>query len=167
LPFKKAIVNHPDAKLLFAGDGQLMNMCLNLVRYLNLENQVQFLGVLMPEEYREILSESLGFVQHSITAENGDMEGTPIAVLEASAAGLPVISTTHAGVPDVVINGKTGLLVVEHDVDGMAGYMVQVLENIEKAKQQGAAGKENISANFSMERHIFGLQKILRSCVSL
>src|SRR5690606_7951411 len=82
MAFKEAIKNHPDATLIMAGDGQLLNMCKNLVRFFKIENQVAFPGVISPEKFRELLSESLAFVQHSITAENGDMEGTPLAVLE-------------------------------------------------------------------------------------
>jgi glycosyltransferase involved in cell wall biosynthesis len=161
LAFRKAVKKHPDAKLIMAGDGQLLNTCKNLVAYFGLENQVYFPGVISPEAYRNILSQSLGFVQHSITAENGDMEGTPLAVLEASAAGLPVISTRHAGIPDVIIDNKTGLLCNEHDVDGMAANMISLLDNHSFAKELGSAGKENITDNFNLQRHIFGIQKIL------
>ncbi|QQX76797.1 MULTISPECIES: glycosyltransferase family 4 protein [Aequorivita] len=165
LAFKKSIENHPDAKLIMAGDGQLLNTCKNLVKHLGIEAQVEFPGVITPERYRELLSESLGFVQHSITAENGDMEGTPLAVLEASAAGLPVISTYHAGIPDVIIDRKTGLLCNEHDVDSMAAYMISLLDNHSFAKELGTAGKMNIQDNFSMERHISALQNVLEACL--
>lgn len=161
--FKKAIEKHPDAKLIMAGDGQLLNTCKNLVKYLGIEAQVEFPGVISPEKYRALLSESLGFVQHSITAESGDMEGTPLAVLEASAAGIPVVSSTHAGIPDVIIHGETGLLCEEHEVTIMAINMVSLLDNPALAKEMGQAGKKNILANFSMERHIKALQHILES----
>jgi glycosyltransferase involved in cell wall biosynthesis len=161
LAFKKAIKNHPDAKLIMAGDGHLLNTCKNLVKYLGIEAQVAFPGVIAPEKYRKLLSESLGFVQHSIIADNGDMEGTPLAVLEASAAGLPVISTNHAGIPDVIIHGKTGLLCQEHEVEGMGNNMIALLDEIEFAKTLGTAGKKNIQQNFSMERHISELQNIM------
>ena len=164
LAFKNAIKNHPDAKLFMAGEGQLLNTCKNLVTHLGIQNQVEFLGVISSERYRELLSESLGFVQQSITAENGDMEGTPLAVLEASAAGLPVISTWHAGIPDVIINGKTGLLCKEHDIEEMAASMIALLEQIDLAKELGRAGKKNIKKHFSMERHIEVLQDILKNC---
>jgi len=165
LAFKKAIENHPDTQLVMAGDGQLWNTCINLVKFLNLEQQVIFAGVITPEMYRHLLSESLGFVQHSIMAETGDMEGTPLAVLEASAAGLPVIATSHAGIPDVIIHGETGLLCEEHDVDAMAKNMISVLDDIAFAKQLGQAGKKNIQDNFSMERHIDTLQNTLEAAI--
>lgn len=161
LAFAQIAKNHSDATLILAGDGVLLNMCQNLAKHLQIEKQVSFPGVITPEAYRELLSESLAFVQHSITASSGDMEGTPLAVLEASAAGLPVISTKHAGIPDVIIDGKTGLLCEEHDVILMANHMNDLLSDVEKAKKMGAAGKKHIEKNFSMERHITVLQKVL------
>jgi len=161
LAFAKALTKNPDAVLIIAGDGALLNMCQNLTRHLRIEKQVQFLGVITPEEYRNLLGESIAFVQHSITAKNGDMEGTPLAVLEASAAGLPVISTFHAGIPDVVIHGKTGLLSEEHDVEGMAENMLKILNDTGFAKTMGESGKQHIASNFSLQRHINSLQEIL------
>lgn len=161
LAFKEVLKRHPDAILLFAGQGELMNTCENLICYFNLGNNVKLLGVISPERYTEILSESLAFVQHSITAKNGDMEGTPLAVLEASVAGLPVISTKHAGIPDVILHEQTGLLCEEHDVDAMIMNMLRLLDDIDLTKKMGAAGKLHVLQNYSVERHLDVLQKML------
>lgn len=161
--FQKVIEKHPDAKLLMAGDGALLNMCKNLVKQLYLDNNVIFLGVITPNEYMSLLSESLAFVQHSIIADNGDMEGTPVSILEASAAGLPIISTYHAGIPDVIINDKTGLLCDEHDIETMSINMLRVLNDIDYAQQLGKEGKLNIKENFSIEQHISNLNDILEN----
>lgn len=163
LAFKTIVEYFPDSKLIIAGNGILYNACKNLIRYFNLEENIILKGIITPEEYRKLLQESLAFVQHSVTGENGDMEGTPLAVLEASAAGLPVISTFHAGIPDVIINNKTGLLVHEHDVEGMSEAMLKVLNDCDLAKKLGKNGKKNISAHFSMERHINTLNDILNN----
>jgi colanic acid/amylovoran biosynthesis glycosyltransferase len=161
LAFKEVIKKHPDAKLLLAGDGLLFNSCQNLIKHYNLDDNVKLLGVIKPEEFRELLKVSLAFVQHSIRASNGDMEGTPLAILEASIAGLPVISTMHAGIPDVIIHEQTGFLSEEHDIKKMASHMLCLLDNVELAKRFGAAGKLNVSTNFNMKRHIDSLQLIL------
>lgn len=160
MAFKAVANKHPDAKLLLAGDGVLLNMCQNLVKQYGLEAQVQFIGVITPDEYRELLTESLAFVQHSITAKNGDMEGTPLSVLEASVSGLPIIATRHAGIPDVIVHEKTGLLCEEHDVTGMAQNMLKLLEDMNFAKQLGTAGKQHILEHYSMKRHIETLDDI-------
>lgn len=162
LAFKEVLKEHPEAQLLLAGDGILFNASLNLIKYFGLEANIKLLGVITPEKYRDLLKESYAFVQHSITALNGDTEGTPVAVLEASIAGLPVISTNHTGISDVIIHGKTGLLSEEHDVATMALHMKQILSNVEFAKQLGAAGKLNIAENFSLNNHINLLQLALK-----
>ena len=100
-------------------------------------------------------------MQHSVKADDGDMEGTPVSVLEASVAGLPVISTFHAGIPDVILHKKTGLLCEEHDIATMSKCMLQVLDDVAYAKQLGDAGKQHVKDNFSLERHIDELNKIL------
>lgn len=163
MAFKQVLETHPDARLLMAGDGELLNMCKNLVKQYHITEQVHFLSVITPEQYRDLLTESLAFVQHSITADNGDMEGTPLSVLEASAAGLPVISTYHAGISDVIVHGTTGLLCDEHDVETTVEHMLKVLNNVELAKQLGATGKLRVKEYFSLEGHIESLQDTL-SC---
>lgn len=81
--------------------------------------------------------------------------------MEASAAGLPVIATYHAGIPDVIIDGETGLLVAEHDVEAMVEKMLLVLGNKELAKQLGEKGKERIKNNFTMERHLRVIDELI------
>ena len=103
----------------------------------------------------------MAFVQHSITAENGDSEGTPLSVLEAGAAGLPVISTNHAGIPDIVINGKTGFLSEEHDIHEMGDNMLRLLKDKNLARSLGKCGKENISKNFTLKKHIDKLNELI------
>ncbi len=165
LAFKKILKKHPETILVMAGDGLLLNTCKNLVRYLKISSNVKFLGVIRPEKYRELLTESLAFIQHSITAQNGDMEGTPLAILEASSAGLPVISTIHAGISDVIKNNKTGYLCEEHDVLSMSKNMLKILNDISLAKKMGNAGKKHIQKNYSLIRHIETLQIYLEKSI--
>ena len=161
LAFNKALKEVPSAKLVMAGNGPLLNTCQNLVAYLGLVNSVSFPGVISASEFTEFLVNSRAYVQHSITASNGDMEGTPLAILEAQASSVPVISTLHAGIKDVVINNETGILVEEKDVDGMARGMITLLQNINLAKQMGRKAKEDITENFSMAKHINGINQII------
>lgn len=163
LAFEKVVKKFPNAKLIMAGDGTLRNTCVNLVRHYNLEKNVDFVGIITPEHYQLYLTTCRAFVQHSITAINGDMEGTPLAILEASAAAIPVISTNHAGIPDVIIHNETGLLVNEHDINGMAKNMLTVLENRNMAVKMGIAGRERIKTHFTMTKHIKKLDELIAS----
>jgi glycosyltransferase involved in cell wall biosynthesis len=167
LAFNHVLKKHPEARLIIAGDGVLMNACVNLVRYLRIEHAVSFPGVITLQEFAAHLAVARAYVQHSITALSGDMEGTPVAVMESSAAGVPVVSTRHAGIPDVVIDGETGLLVDEHDVDGMAQAMLKLLEDRQLAVEMGAKGRDFILKNFSRQKHLALLSRIVLDSIAL
>lgn len=159
--FSKVIKKHPNALLVIGGDGPLKEAVENIARVIGLENNVQFPGTITPGEVKAYLTKATAYVQHSIKSNNGDMEGTPVGVLEASAAGVPVISTYHAGIPDVIIHKKSGLLCEEHDYNKMAEYMMWVIENKEAALLMGQYGRKHVKENFSMHMHIEKLNIII------
>ena len=103
------------------------------------------------------------FVQHSVVPRfgpsAGDSEGTPVAIMEASACGLPVVSTRHGGIPEVVTHGTQGLLVDEYDVAGMARSIAELFASPEKRKAMGEAGRARIEEAYSMERYMADLIK--------
>jgi len=165
LAFKKVLEFHPDATILFGGQGTLRNTCENLVKLFNLQESVKFLGVVDHKKVVKLFSESLAYVQHSIQAKNGDCEGTPVAIIEASGASLPVISTFHAGIPDVIKNGYSGVLVEEGDVDGMAEGMITLASDFNLAKKMGAEGRHIINEKFTMDRHISFLEDLLTNII--
>lgn len=158
---------YPEARLvMIGGDDGLLEICKSLVDQLSLKNNVHFAGILNSNQIRTILGDSRAFVQHSVTAPDGDMEGTPVAILEASASGLPVISTKHAGIKDAVIHGETGLLVDEHDVEKMAKYMIQMIEHPEMAKEMGQKGRTYIEQNYAQDIQVGRLFDILQKARS-
>ncbi|MBV6879086.1 glycosyltransferase [Epilithonimonas ginsengisoli] len=161
LAFKKVIEKYPETKLYFGGNGVLEETSKRLVNYFNLNSNIKFIGVQDQNSYIRYFQKVAAFVQHSITAEDGDKEGTPVAILEASLAGLPIISTLHAGIPEVVINGETGILVEEHDINGMANAIIQIIENTDRAKMMGEKGRNYVKQNFSMQSHLEILEKTL------
>jgi len=161
--FSKVARQYPDARLLMGGEGKLLDYCKELVKELGIEEQVSFLGRLSRPQIMDLFSNSLAFIQHSVTAENGDSEGTPVAVMEASAAGLPVIATRHAGIPDVIEYGVGGFLVEEKDVDGMAEYMLELCGDLQKAKIIGSKGSKNIRLNFTIEKHLDTLTTLIKN----
>ena len=132
--FKEVVSDFPDAKLIMGGDGYLLPVCKQLVQLWGLEKNVVFRGAVRSDEVMLLFSQSLAFLQHSIIADSGDSEGTPVVVLEAGAAGLPVIATRHAGIRDVVIDKVTGFLFYELYVMSKAALSkrcVATVENVE------------------------------------
>ncbi len=152
-----------NSKLTLVGYGELLDSTKKLVKQKGLEESVIFAGSKNHSEIIEFLRNARAFVQHSKRASNGDSEGLPNSILEASAAGLPVISTFHAGIPEAVIHEKTGFLVKEGDYVNMAKYMVQLLENAELAGKMGQAGREYIVLNFNLSKQISNLKKVLEN----
>jgi colanic acid/amylovoran biosynthesis glycosyltransferase len=161
LAFQKVLQSHPELKLTLIGTGALFEVSQRLVQSLGLEDAIHLPGGLKREEIVPYLEKSFLFVQHSLVALNGDSEGTPVGVIEAMAAGLPVVSTRHAGIPDVVIVNKTGFLVDEGDIDAMAEYIIQIAEDRTLAKCLGSQSRDRILEHYTMEHHIETLNKLL------
>ncbi len=143
--FSEVLRKHPDARLVMVGkhDERYME-CARLVTALDVGHAVSFPGVLSPDQVASLMARALAFVQHSVTAANGDMEGTPLSILEASASGLPIISTRHAGIKEAVVHGRTGFLVDEKDTAGMAEFMTKLLDDEALVPVLGGAGREHI-----------------------
>lgn len=166
LAFAEVLRRHPDARLRMIGDGPLWESCHDLAKGLGIAEAVTFLGAQPHAVVREETRAARCFVQHSIEALSGDSEGTPVAVLEAGASGLPVVATRHAGIPDVVIEEETGLLVDEHDVDGMAEQMSRLAGDAHLAGVLGGAARRRIQNHFSMEISIGRLWAIIEATLA-
>jgi colanic acid/amylovoran biosynthesis glycosyltransferase len=163
--FCKALSSHPTARLRMIGDGPLLGECKTLTRRLGIESVVSFLGARRPVEVRNEMLRARAFVQHSVTTGKGDREGTPIAILEASACGLPVVSTRHAGIVDAVIERKTGLLGDERDVDQMSSHIAELCTNATLADNMGICGRSHIVSKYDIEQSIERLFEVLRAAV--
>lgn len=165
--FMQAGNHFPDAKLVMVGgkDG-LFKECEKFVADNQLGSKVTFTGVLTSGEIAAYMQQANVFVQHSVTAANGDMEGTPLSILEASASGLPVISTLHGGIMEAVIHGRTGLLSAENDIRGMAENMMQLAGAPLLAKEMGIAARKHTEENYDLEKQSFKLFTTLKQAVN-
>ncbi|PYS71361.1 MAG: glycosyl transferase family 1 [Acidobacteria bacterium] len=164
--FAKTHAAYPAARLRMIGDGPLLEECKNLAKSLDLDGLIEFSGSLPHSELHDAMQQARCFVQHSIEASSGDCEGTPVAILEAGASGLPVISTRHAGIPDVVIEGETGFLVDERDFEGMAEHMILLAQDPVLAQRMGEAARRRIADNFSIEGTTLRLWQVIESCMN-
>lgn len=96
----------------------------------------------------------------SRTADNGDQEGTPTVICEGGAAGLPVVSTRHAGIPEQIVDGVTGLLAAERDVAALAAHLVTLGRDPDLRHAMGAAGRDKMQREYSIEAHRRDLQAV-------
>lgn len=159
--FSEVMRAFPEARLRMIGDGPLLDGCRRLAHELGIEGAVTFLGAQPHEVVRAEMHEARCFVQHSVEAPSGDSEGTPVGILEAGASALPVVSTRHAGIPDVVVEGQTGFLVDERDVPAMTEHMLRLAREPELAKRLGQSARIHIAGNFSEQQSLDRLWTII------
>jgi glycosyltransferase involved in cell wall biosynthesis len=150
--FRIAASRDPAITLDFVGGGPLAPAAQQFVSACDLENRVRLHGVVSEATKHRLLRECGVFVQHSMTdADTGDEEGLPAAIQEAMAHAMAVVGTRHAGIPEAVLDGETGLLVDEGDAAGMADAMLAV---IPRAAAMGRAGHRE-----ALERHAWQHEK--------
>lgn len=159
--FRRVAEARPQARLVMVGDGPLWESCVHYVKAEGLTEQVELVGRLDHVAVAGMMRRARAFVQHSISALNGDSEGTPVAVLEAMSTGLPVIATRHMGIGEAVVHGETGLLCEEHDVETMARHMVTVIDDPAMASRMGLAGRERVLQHYTMDASIQRLQAFI------
>jgi glycosyltransferase involved in cell wall biosynthesis len=161
LAFSKVLCHFPDARLEMIGDGELLQACKDLVESLGLADKVLFHGSKSSDFVKEKLEKAQLFLQHSVTASNGDTEGLPVAVLEAMASGAVVVATKHSGIPEAVVHGETGFIVPEHDVEAMSQHCIQLLKDDELLVSMRGRARERVKENFTVEQQIVSLRGIM------
>lgn len=162
--FAQVLASHPSVRLRFIGGGPLRERCEELARS-RCGSAVEFLGVQPHEAVVRELQAARAFVQHSVVAADGDMEGMPVSVIEAGASGLPVVSTRHSGIADVVVDGVTGFLVDEGDVAAMAARMAELATRPALAGALGRAARRRVERRFGIDATIARLHGILEDAV--
>ena len=153
-------------QLVVIGDGPLRFEMEQRVETLGLQDWVVFEGLREPAEVADLMRRCRCLLLPSKTAHDGDSEGCPVVVQEAQMAGLPVISTIHAGIPEVVINGTTGFLCHEGDVQAMTSAIESLLRNPEQAGEMGLAAQRYARNHFTLNHHIDAVTSVLSSVLS-
>lgn len=146
--YEYVLEKYSTARLEMIGDGPLLQVCEEMVEARRLKGKVVLHGVRDHEFVKQKLATASLFVQHSVTAPNGDTESLGVSLLEAMASEVPVVATRHNGFVETVQEGVTGFLVDEMDVAGMAERMIQVLGDRHLRDSMGRAGRIRISENY-------------------
>lgn len=136
----------PEAKLLIAGTGPEEETLKAQAQRLGIGNKIQCLGFC--PEVRGVLEALDIFVQASL------VEAFPIAILEASGIGLPVVATSVGGVPEAIVEGKTGLLVPPQDTKSLSDALTMLAQNAPLRDQMGEAGRALVCSRFTREKMV-------------
>ncbi|NUM44918.1 MAG: glycosyltransferase [Anaerolineales bacterium] len=149
----KVIDEFPNAQLRVVGDGPLRAELEALIRTRNLSAHAHILGYLSHDEYAREVENAHLFLVPSVRAADGDSEGgAPTVVLEAQAAGLPILGSTHADIPEVVGVKEPGFLVPERDADALARNLRVMLANPHRWPEWGMVGRKHVEAEYDIRR---------------
>jgi glycosyltransferase involved in cell wall biosynthesis len=160
---RRRLAGRVQLELRIAGDGELALACRREVRALGLEGAVELLGAVPHARVPELLSQAHLYVQHCRTAPDGDMEGLGVTFVEASAAGLPIVSTRHDGIPEVVLDGTSGRLSPPGDVAAMAANLAALATEPSAWGRMGRAGRAHVEAHFALPEVAERWERALRS----
>jgi glycosyltransferase involved in cell wall biosynthesis len=166
LAFSQVLEHLPEATLTILGNGELYEACKRIVDGLGIDDNVALPGAVSHQEVREELQKAGVFVLHSVRSFDNDSEGTPVAVLEASSMGLPVISTRHAGIKDAVSDNETGFLVEEGDIKGMSEKMLLLARDAGLRRKMGVAGRKKMINEYNLKERTAVLWDIVKRAIS-
>jgi sugar transferase (PEP-CTERM/EpsH1 system associated) len=141
----------PEARLLLVGDGPMRGPLEQLASELRLRDSVHFAGFQEePAAYLQAMD---------VFALSSRSEGLPVSILEAWAAGLPVVSSAVGGVPEIIEQGRTGLLYPSGDAGSLAGRLGEVLSDQNLARTLAGAGQREVAARYSLDRMVDDYQR--------
>jgi colanic acid/amylovoran biosynthesis glycosyltransferase len=162
----KVLKSHDDIEYSIAGDGPLKLELEHMIRRFKLERHVRLLGWRTQTQVNTLMKQSDILLAPSVTSEDGDQEGIPVVLMEALAMGLPVISTYHSGIPELIIDGQTGLLVQERDSSALAAKLNELIGNDALANTLRDNGEKHVKENFDVNKLNLTLEKIYDQLLS-
>ena len=133
------------------GGGSLREELEAHARALGLQGRVRFLGPRREDEVAALFERADAFVLPSVVAADGQMEGIPVALMEALAHGVPAVSTDLSGIPELVRDGETGLLAAPGDAASLSGVLRKLLDDPEAASRRARAGRELVEREFDLQ----------------
>lgn len=143
---------HVNLEYSIVGDGPLRQQLQQLINSLGIQEKVKLLGWRSHDEVIQLLSSSHIFILPSLTAYNGDSEGIPNALKEAMAIGLPVISTHHSGIPELIKDGITGFLVPERNSTALEDKLAYLLHNTQTWHTLSTHARSFVEQKFSIRK---------------
>jgi glycosyltransferase involved in cell wall biosynthesis len=149
-----------------AGDGPLEGALRRQVAEAKLEGRVTVGGkALLQEELPAFLAAADIFAQPCVWSKDNDVDGTPRTLMEAMAVGLPSVSTRLAGIPDIIEDGDSGLLVEPNDAVGLADALERLIKDAAYAERIAEGGRAQIEQKFEINSCLEPLAALFRSCL--
>ncbi|WP_286259820.1 glycosyltransferase [Pseudoalteromonas apostichopi] len=143
------------------GDGDLKAKIVQQIDRLQLSESVKLLGFQPQEKVAQLLNDADAFLLPSVVAANGDMEGIPVALMEAMAMGLITISTYHSGIPELISHNESGLLAQEHAPLELADAIERLVNGQIDIEKMRATAKGKVEQYFEQSKLYTQLLDIL------
>ncbi|MEX2534102.1 MAG: glycosyltransferase [Trueperaceae bacterium] len=144
----RAIAAGRELELTIVGEGELESKARRQAAEAGIASRVHWAGPQPAAAVASHLAESHLLVAPCVTASNGDQEGVPNVLKEAMASGLPVLSTIHSGVPELVDDGISGYLVAEHDSSALYQRLLDLVDHPELWPAMGRAGRAKVEKEY-------------------
>jgi colanic acid/amylovoran biosynthesis glycosyltransferase len=144
------------------GDGPLRQELQGLIDELIVGDSIKVWGWVGSERLEELYQQAHLFIHPSVTSSDGNQEGQGVVLLEAQAYGIPVIATRHGAFPDSVVEGRTGFLVPERDVDRLSKTIEELIQTSEVWPQMGRDGRTFVEEHFDAQKLNRKLDSICR-----
>lgn len=164
---ERLVAQGQDVRLRIFGSGKLRDELGRLITDRDLDASVYLEGPRPNDEILTALQEADAFLLCSKTAPNGDREGTPNVLVEAQGAGLPCISTRHAGIPEMIPEENHWLLAEEGDVEGIARRTAELMNlSPEERRVIGMRGHEKMSQDYDLATECLKFRALYAAAVS-
>jgi len=166
--FAAVAVKYPGVLFDCIGDGSYRRPVQKLIQKVGLFDKCVFHGMVSVNHYRELCAGADIVLAPSVTAANGDTEGgAPVTVIEAQAAGIPVVGTFHCDIPLVVLNGETGLLCAERDSAALSANLERLVRDGELRKRMGAAAAKRAAERHDIKKQVRKIYEVYLQCLPL
>lgn len=143
--------DHPHLEYTIVGDGPERMALTGLSHDLGIDRNVRFVGARTRDEVATMMAQAHILLTPSVRAHSGDEEGIPVVLMEALASGLPVVSTTHAGIPELIVSGVSGLLAPERDPTALAQHVQWLLTHPLERLMMTDEGRRAVERDFDSD----------------
>jgi colanic acid/amylovoran biosynthesis glycosyltransferase len=163
--FAQIAEKYPRSKLTIIGEGKEREYLESLIEKLQLHGRAELIGKRSHPEVREHLMNSDMFCLASLTASDGNEEGIPNVIMEALAIGRVVVSTAHAGIPELIRHGETGYLVPEKDVGALSAMLIHAIEHQSEWSQLAENGRRKVQQEHDIRKQILKLEQLFTNLI--
>ena len=165
--FEQVRQSRKDFEFRIVGGEKLTPEIEEFVRRHQMAEYVKLLGALDHKDYLREMSKADIYIHPSVTAQDGNSEGgAPTTILEAQAMGIPILSTYHADIPNVVVPGQSALLAKERDWESLASNVHHLMENQNEWAKMGQAGRNFVEEYHNVKKEVQGLEESYSSLIN-